>query len=113
MLDHFRVVLVPHTVQQKYKNVTVTKSLNQDQVFTVTVDGRRLMGYCPTIPGREQFLPLSGVPMEIVPEIQRQINELRGFESGEGPAPIQMTETGRTAAEQRAESYDEEDEENE
>lgn len=111
MLEHFQVVLVPHTVQQKYKNVTVTKSLNQDQVYTVTMDGRRLMGYCPTIPGRGQFLPLSGVPKEIVPEIQRQINELRGFSDGQGPAPIHMTETGRTAAQQRAQAYQDDDEE--
>jgi hypothetical protein len=110
MIEAFEVVLVPHTVQQTYKNVTYTKSLNQDQVFSVTMDRRQLIGYCPTgdLPG--VFLPLSGVPKEIVPNIQKQINQLRGFADGEGPQPIDIRETGRTAKEQR-QQYEDEDEE--
>jgi len=111
MFESFEVVLVPHTLQQTYKNVTYTKSLNQDQVFTITLDGQRLMGYCPTGSMEGKFLPLSGVPKEIVPEIQRQINLLRGFKDGDGPDPIEMAHTGRTAQEQRQEFNEEEDEE--
>jgi hypothetical protein len=110
MTELFEVVLKPHMVEQPYKNVTVTKSLNQDLVYVVNTKGMELMGHCPTgkMPG--VFLPLSGVPKEIVPDIQRQINHLRGFADGEGPQPIDMKETGRTAKEQR-QQYEDEDEE--
>lgn len=113
MIESFEVVLVPHEVKQKVKNVTVTKSLQQDQVYIVTTDGRQLWGYCPTDEKRGGFLPLSGFPKELVPEVQKQINHLRGYKAGEGPEPPVILETGRTAQEQRQDSESNEDEDGE
>ena len=97
MVENFTVELVPHTLEEKCRGVTVTKSLNQSQVFTLTMDSRRLQGYCY----QDRFLPLSGVSKELVAEIQTKINHLNGFDAGNGPEPVPMNGVGRTAQEQR------------
>jgi hypothetical protein len=106
------VKLVPMTVPKVVGNLVVQKSLNQDRVdiYNERGDGAT-WGYCPTVEGHGTFLPLSGFPKELVGEVQRQINEIRGFAAGEGPPPPQMLVTGRTAAEQAAEATCEEAEE--
>jgi len=105
-MESFKVVLKPFTVEETIGNVTVTKSLNQDIVIIVTAQGQQSWGYCPTVPGHGTFLPLSGFPMELVGEVQRQINEIRG----ENFAPPEMIESGPTAAEEQAESETDEEE---
>ena len=104
MTESFTVVLEPFTCQQTVGNLTVTKSMNQDQVIIVTMSGRRMWGYSPTIPGHGTFLPLSGFPKELVGEVQRQINEIRGTNA----RPV-MLESGRTAAEQKADGVDDDE----
>lgn len=104
MSESFKVVLKPHTVEKTVGNITVTQSLNQDQVIIVTTTGQQMWGYAPTIPGHGTFLPLSGFPKEMVDEVQRQINEIRGTND---KAPV-MLDSGRTAAEQEAESIEDE-----
>jgi hypothetical protein len=107
--EKFTVKLVPMTVPKVVGNLVVQKSLNQDRVDIFNENGEgRTWGYCPTVPGHGTFLPLSGFPKELAEEVQRQINELRGFSSGEGPAPPQMVATGRTAGQQAAEAAESE-----
>jgi hypothetical protein len=105
--EKFTVKLVPMTVPKVVGNLVVQKSLNQDRVDIFNEKGEgATWGYCPTVEGHGTFLPLSGFPKELVGEVQRQINILRGFKDGEGPPPPQMIETGRTAAQQAAEAQE-------
>lgn len=99
MADTFVVKLEPFTLQETVGNLTVTKSLNQDRVIIVTDSGQRTWGYCSTFAGHEVFLPLSGFPKELVPEVQRQINILKGYADGDGPLPAEVIETGPNAEE--------------
>jgi hypothetical protein len=108
-LKNFKVVLKPFTVEKQVGNITVTQSLNQDQVIIVTAQGQQMWGYSPTLPGHGTFLPLSGFPKELCPEVQRQINEIRGTND----KPPVMIESGRTAAEQAAESVEDDESEEE
>jgi hypothetical protein len=113
MNSNFEVRLRPMTTVKRIGNLTVQQDCKQDYVDIFTPDGRgQTWGYCPHGKGRGTFLPLSGFPKELVGEVQRQINLLRGYPEGEGPAPPVMVETGRTAAEQEADfiSDHEEDE---
>jgi len=99
------VKLVPMMVPKVVGNLVVQKSLNQDRVDIFNEKGEgRTWGYCPTVPGHGTFLPLSGFPKELAAEVQRQINEIRGFASGDGPQPPEMITTGRTAGEQAADA---------
>lgn len=114
MSTEFEVRLRPMTVQKRVGNLTVDQDCKQDYVDIFTPDGKgQTWGYCPHGEGRGTFLPLSGFPKELVGEVQRQINLLRGYKEGDGPAPPEMIETGRTAAEQEAaaqqDDYDEEE----
>ena len=108
-MEHFKVVLQPFTCDEQHGNITLTKSLNQDQVIIVTPQGQRVWGYVSTVQGHGTFLPLSGFPMELTEEVQRQINEIRGVEC----QPPRMIASGRNAAEQDAdqEFEDQDDEE--
>jgi hypothetical protein len=106
MVDSFEVKLEPFTVEKTVGNLTVTQSLNQDRVVIVTNTGQRCWGYCSTLKGCEIFLPLSGFPKELVAEVQRQINALKGYPEGEGPNAAVVIETGRTAGEQAADADD-------
>lgn len=99
------VTLRPMVVPKKVGNLTVKRSVKQDYVDIETEDGKKqTWGYVSSIPGLDTFLPLSGFPMELTAEVQRQINELRGYKEGEGPKPPQMVANGRTAAEQEADA---------
>lgn len=111
MNSEFEVRLRPMTVEKRVKNLVVKQDCKQDYVDIFTPDGKgQTWGYCPHGEGRGTFLPLSGFPKELAGEVQRQINKIRGYKDGEGPAPPVMIETGQTAAEQEAAAYQDDDE---
>lgn len=98
MGESFVVKLFPFEIQERKGNLTVTKSMGMDKVVIVTDNGQRHWGYCSDDTGT--FQQLSGFPKELAPEVQRQINLLRGFAVGEGPDPPVILESGPTAQEQ-------------
>lgn len=108
-MESFKVELEPFTCSKTVGNLTYTQRLDQDRVYIVTDNGRQCWGYVPTVEGHGTFLPLSGFPKELCPEVQRQINEIRGTNC----KPPDMLESGRTAAEQEADAIQDEESEEE
>lgn len=107
-VEKFEVFLLPQEVQKQVGNLTTTRVVQQ--MVCIRQDGKQQhWGYCATDPARATFLPLSGFPMELVGEVQRQINLLNKYEAGEGPEPPVMLASGRTAAEQDADNAEAED----
>lgn len=107
------VTLEPRIITEVLDGLSVDTRID-DWVIVEDLDTkhRAVYGYCPLDgPGGERrgtFLPLSGFPMALVPEVQRQINALRGYPDG-SVKPADMINSGRTAAEQDADDEDGED----
>lgn len=115
-MSNIKVTLEPRYIQKATQNLVLDVHID-DWVVVENVDTgeRRSWGYCPLDEGpyiRGTWLPLSGFPKELAPEVQRQINIIRGYTKENAPAPPNMIETGRTAGEQEAdgiEEYEDED----
>lgn len=110
------VELEPREITVLKHGLTVNRHIDDWVIITDVASGdRRVHGYCP-LDGdgchRGTFLPLSGFPVDLVDEVQRQINEIRGY-GANGVAPPVMIDSGRTAEEQAKDSADLEAEEHE
>jgi len=105
-----RVKLHPHTVYKRVDNLEVDVTW-QDWVAVDTGSGFKSWGFCDRVGG--VFVPLSGFPRELVPEVQRQVNELRGCAPGTGPAPLAIEDSGPTNQDQEIVEDDEEEYEDE
>ena len=109
-----KVTLEPRIFQKTRGNLTVDVHLDDWVVIENLETGhRQSWGYCPLDDGpfiRGTWLPLSGFPMELGDEVQRQINIIRGYEEGKEAEPPKMIESGRTAAEQEADGLEDDGE---
>ena len=67
----------------------------EDWVAVNLGNGHRSWGRCNR-DGDAVFVPLSGFPKELVPEVQEALNNLKGCEPGTGPEPVEIIDSGPT-----------------
>lgn len=106
MSNEITVDIKDHIINDVKNGLKIKKRLDLSKVFVTQGSQRRHWGYVWDHPKGGKFQPLSGFPTELVPEVQKQINGIRGFAEGSGPAPPVMVRQGGTAQQQREEAED-------